>query len=373
MWALGGCEKAPEPAQTLTQKQEPTEKAEAKAVPQEPLEHEAIDTSAIIARVNGIPIYTHALESQLIMAEAGESVFRDMALESKDDQESGALTLKMNVLNGMIALELAAKEAIDRGYAPTEAELVAEIKKAIEEANADSEGQPAPSPDELSQYEKELRKQLPKTLALKKWHKYEFLPQMAVPIEEAWATYIQNPHLSLHGDIIRARQIFIGVPLLASPEARKNAQDKAELTLKRLKNGEAFGAVARQMSNDPDVNETGGDLGWMTKESYLPFLGQALQTMKPGELSEVIAAPTGFYIYQMVGAKDAGLEPFEGIRAHLVEYLSNKKLSRAVLIKTTQLYNQAEIEIYDPILKQAFDKSQMNKSPSENLTTEAKE
>ena len=382
-FGLGACEDSPDAAPALV---EDTSKAVALAPSSSPQEatgdeatgDEGMDINTVIARVNGAPIYAYDLEKQLSMVEAGESVFKGSMSENKDNLENDDLILKRDILNGLIALELVIQEAINRGYAPTEAELTAEIKKNIENYNAAMGGK-ATMPkntsapiDDIDPNDKELREQVTKTLALKKWQKYELLSEIKVSVEEARALYDQNPSLSRHGDIVRARQIFIGVPLLAPVATRPKFKEKAEAVMQRLKNGESFVVVAREVSNDPDVGETGGDLGWMEKDSALPFFGQALQNMKPGEISEIVETPTGFYIYQMIDAKSKGVEPFEGIRPQLVEYLSSKKMPMAVANKTKQLYQQAEIEIYDPALKQAFEKLPIAKSPTENQTTEAK-
>lgn len=364
IWGLGGCEKSPD--SELAPAPETTASAETKtkAPAQEATDQEILDTTTVIAQVNGIPIFAHALDTQLVMSEAGESVFKDKSAESQSNREQDDMALKIDVLNSLIALELVAQEALDRGYTPTEDELDAELKKSMEDIKSDSEDQPYAPLDYLNPNEEEMRKQLIKTLALQKWYKYEFLSQMAVPGKEARALYDQNPELARHGDIIRARQIFIGVPLIGiSPAIRVKARKQAEIVLLRLKSGESFVTVAKDTSNDPDVDQTGGDLGWMPKDHYLPFIGQALQKLKPGELSEIVDTPLGFYIYQMVDTKPAGIEPFEGVRAQLVDYLSNQKLGQAVSRKVQQLYKQAEIEIYDPVLKRAVEKQRLASQP----------
>lgn len=59
---------------------------------------------------------------------------------------------------------------------------------------------------------------------------------------------------------------------------------------------EAFDAVARAMSSDPNVHETGGELGWITPFRYVYPLEEAVYNTALGAISPVFRTQYGFHI-----------------------------------------------------------------------------
>lgn len=59
---------------------------------------------------------------------------------------------------------------------------------------------------------------------------------------------------------------------------------------------EAFDAVAREISTDPNVQETGGELGWITPFRYVYPLEEAVYNTPVGAISEVFRTQYGFHI-----------------------------------------------------------------------------
>ncbi len=59
---------------------------------------------------------------------------------------------------------------------------------------------------------------------------------------------------------------------------------------------EDFYTVAREVSNDPAVAETGGEIGWITPFRYVYPLEQAVYATEVGAVSEIFRTPYGFHI-----------------------------------------------------------------------------
>ena len=59
---------------------------------------------------------------------------------------------------------------------------------------------------------------------------------------------------------------------------------------------EAFDAVAREMSTDPSVQETGGELGWITPFRFVYPLEEAVYTTEIGGISPVFRTQYGYHI-----------------------------------------------------------------------------
>src|SRR5579863_6468706 len=86
---------------------------------------------------------------------------------------------------------------------------------------------------------------------------------------------------------------------------------KAQEVLDRLKKGEDFATLSKQLSIDPSASN-GGYLGDVDPASMRPELRTALQSLKPGELSRVVRVPTGFVILKVLSKTPEQVGPGMG-------------------------------------------------------------
>ncbi|MDR0882459.1 MAG: peptidyl-prolyl cis-trans isomerase [Candidatus Adiutrix sp.] len=347
-----GGESPPPPA--ATPPAPPAGEAEAKAA--------VVKEAAIpvVATVNGVDISSQLLEGQVSLAEANLMAYGNDESLSDEELAKKDLDLRLEVLNGLVSFELACQEAVRRGYAPDQAEVdetLAALKKGYDEPDMFLKS--------LEQYgatEDDLRAQMLKTMALKKWQENDFLSDIKVTPEEAKAFYEAHQDMVKHGDLARYSQIFLAVPLVGivpdkQAQAKTEARAKAETALKRVQAGEDFGAVAVAMSEEPGASETRGDMGWTEagQGGGFPQFAQALSKLKPGEVSEILESPMGFHLIKLTEVNPAGIEPFEKVNSAIVDYLSGEKLEEALSRKMVALYQSADIKILDPRLKAAYE------------------
>ncbi len=87
-----------------------------------------------------------------------------------------------------------------------------------------------------------------------------------------------------------------------------NAVRGGQQLIAQLQQGAPFAAVARQFSS-ASTAATGGDAGWVSSGTLAPELQQALDEMRPGQLSQPITTKDGVYILflreKRTGAKAA--------------------------------------------------------------------
>jgi tetratricopeptide (TPR) repeat protein len=83
-----------------------------------------------------------------------------------------------------------------------------------------------------------------------------------------------------------------------------DTEAKAQKVLDRLRRGEEFSAVAREVSIDPNATN-GGVVDEVDPARLRPELREALAALKPGEISGVVKVPTGFVILKLL-AVNAG-------------------------------------------------------------------
>ncbi len=91
------------------------------------------------------------------------------------------------------------------------------------------------------------------------------------------------------------RHILVRVPPTAKPEEKQAARDKLQKAMDRVKKGEAFADVAREVSQDPGSAVKGGELGTKTEGFVEPFK-KAADALKPGETSELVETQFGYHV-----------------------------------------------------------------------------
>ncbi|MGN6581739.1 MAG: peptidylprolyl isomerase [Bordetella sp.] len=97
-----------------------------------------------------------------------------------------------------------------------------------------------------------------------------------------------------------ARHILIKVSaVMTSAEARQ----KLEEIRQRIVSGQTtFEAMARQYSQDNTAAQ-GGDLGWLNPGQTVPAFEQAMNRLKPGEISEPIESPFGWHLIEVIARR----------------------------------------------------------------------
>jgi peptidyl-prolyl cis-trans isomerase SurA len=72
--------------------------------------------------------------------------------------------------------------------------------------------------------------------------------------------------------------------------------------ISRLRNGGDFAELAK--SNSADITAAkGGDLGWLSPGDAVPEFERAMNGLKPGQVSDVVASPFGWHVIQVLERK----------------------------------------------------------------------
>lgn len=84
-----------------------------------------------------------------------------------------------------------------------------------------------------------------------------------------------------------------------SEESRRAAQEEAEQALGRARAGEDFAQLASQYSDDPGSKDNGGQLGWVSQGDLVSEFGDALFSMRVGDISDVVETTFGYHIIKL--------------------------------------------------------------------------
>lgn len=114
-------------------------------------------------------------------------------------------------------------------------------------------------------------------------------------------------------------QILVTVPEGASPQVVAEREARARSALQRVRSGEDFAAVARQVSEDGN-RDKGGEIG-LRPASRLPDLFVArVKGLNPGQVApELVRSGAGFHVLKLVDRKDsAGLTVTQTHARHIL-------------------------------------------------------
>jgi len=138
---------------------------------------------------------------------------------------------------------------------------------------------------------------------------------------------------------VRARHILIR----AAPgdeKAGKAAEDKIKATIARLKKGEDFEKVAKEVTEDPSGKANGGDLGYFTKDQMVPEFAEAAFKLNKGDISEPVKTQFGWHVIKVEDSRVKPPPTFDEVKPQIENYVTRK--AQAELVQ--KLRAEAKIE-----------------------------
>jgi len=115
-------------------------------------------------------------------------------------------------------------------------------------------------------------------------------------VEQFYNTYKDSiPELPKR---VNLSQIFLKV----KPSVSADSQAVRQLRdlKRRIQNGESFGKLASEYSEDPGSKAQGGDLGFVARGTLVPAFEQVAFSLEPGQLSPIVKTEFGYHLIQLV-------------------------------------------------------------------------
>ncbi|MCC7487944.1 MAG: peptidylprolyl isomerase [Burkholderiales bacterium] len=145
------------------------------------------------------------------------------------------------------------------------------------------------------------------------------------------------------GDEYNLSHILVTVPESANPEQIQARRARAEQALAQVRSGTDFRQVAASFSDAPDALQ-GGNMGWRDVNRLPVLFAEALQKMKPGEVSDLLRSPNGFHLLRL-NDRRGGSAPV----------IVSQARARHILIKTNELVSEDEARRRLAALKERLD------------------
>ena len=137
-----------------------------------------------------------------------------------------------------------------------------------------------------------------------------------------------------------ARHILIKTnEIVSEAEARNRLHNLKE----RLDNKADFAELARVHSEDASASK-GGDLGWLSPGDTVPEFERAMDTLKPGEISEPVRSPFGWHLIQVLERRNQDMSQ-ERVRLMARQALRARKSDEAYQEWVRQLRDRAYVDM----------------------------
>ncbi|AVZ80050.1 molecular chaperone SurA [Zoogloeaceae bacteirum Par-f-2] len=144
--------------------------------------------------------------------------------------------------------------------------------------------------------------------------------------------------IATNPDAFSGREYRLAHILLRAPEGASPAQldallARAKQIQRRLEEGEDFAAVAASVSDAPDAMN-GGELGWRSRDRLPAIFAEALETLRPGEVSPILRSAAGVHLVKLLEVRGGELG---------ADSVQQTRVSH-ILIRTSEVLSDAEAE-----------------------------
>ncbi|HVO83039.1 MAG TPA: peptidylprolyl isomerase [Syntrophobacteria bacterium] len=242
------------------------------------------------------------------------------------DQEQDVEKLRREILDNLINERLAAKEITRLKISVTAGEVDNILKSIMEDNNLTPEKFEVELRKEGLTVE-DFRKRVQEDLERSKLIDREIRSKTVITDAQIEA-YYQTHREEFQAKVRRRLQsIFLPFGSENSPDKQRQIYAMAEQILDRLSRGADFAAMAKRYSQGPGA-ESGGDLGFFNEGELDPVLEQAIETLKTGQVSQIVRTDSGLHIIRVAEVQTVADRPMEEVRENIRRRLFQQEINR---------------------------------------------
>ncbi len=293
----------------------------------------------VVAVVNDSIILQSELDARLVPVVQEAQQIADPA-----ERRRRMAKLASQVLDEMVNEELIVQAAEAAKIEVDSSEVQAALDEIKQQNNLDDAGLQQALAQQgytLQGYKADLRRQLLRLRAVNQL----VAPKVQVTDEDIHARYDQLQRRSEAVSAVQLSHILIKLPEHPTEQQLTEAKEKAAKAMDRVKNGEAFAAVAKDVSEDPSTSANGGELGWFQRGSINPDWEQIVFSMNKGDMRGPVTGPQGLHVFYVTDIKQSELKPFDQMKDQLQRELRRRELDKQTQTWTEELRKKAYIDI----------------------------
>ena len=260
--------------------------------------------------------YKNVLEAQLAQIDTSDETQQFMAqyIQQQIQQiQSQLMSAPTDVLDELIDAELIRQEAARRGIVVTPEEVQLEIESQF----GYQRNPPTPTPTPITP-----------TVPITITPTPTVPPMTEAQFRERYTNYVKEFTERTGLGEAELRRIFEDsllerklraamaeeVPTTADQVHARHilvkTEEEAREVLDRLKAGEDFAVLAKELSIDESTKDKGGDLGWFPRGQMVPEFEEAAFNTPVGEITGPISTTFGYHVIEILGHEERELEPY---------------------------------------------------------------
>jgi parvulin-like peptidyl-prolyl isomerase len=319
-------------------KKKPAAAPQPPAVPAEAPAAKPVALPDVVATVDGTEIKKDELEKAFKNLLAARQMSAD-AIPAEQRMQGYRM-----ILDELIIDKLIAKRSADTPV--TDDEMKAQWERI--KGNFGSEDELKKQVEAAGETLEKVKKGLHDRLAEEHWMDAQIKDKVNVTDAEAEDFYKKNPDEFKQPEQVRASHILVRVEKDAKPEVVTEKQKAAQAIADRVKKGEDFAKLAKELSEDPSAKQNSGDLDFFTKEQMVPEFSKAAFSMKKDQISDPVRSDFGFHVIKVTDHKDAETVTLEKAKPQLVAFLTRQKKQAEIQKVVADVRSKADVKINLP-------------------------
>jgi len=275
-----------------------------------------------VATVNGVEITRQDYDREMQAAQQYFASMGHQAVSGERLKEVEKAVLK-KLINGMLLFQASQKS----GIKVDPAKIEAEFKGFRDRFPTEKEYQTALV--ELHLTEAGVKEKIGEGLAIQEFIQRDFTDKATVSDKEIQDYYDHNSAAFHKAEQVKASHILITVKPDADEATKKAARQKLERIRKQIVAGGDFAAFAKKNSDCPSKTQ-GGDLGYFSRGQMVKPFEQAVFSMMPGDVSDIVETQFGYHIIKLIDKKPATTVSFADAHDQIEDHLKQAQAQAAI-------------------------------------------
>ena len=185
--------------------------------------------------------------------------------------------------------------------------------------------------------------------------KQEVMDKITVTDADMLQYYNQNKDSFAKEEKVRVNLIMFEAKDNATQQVKDQKKNLAEKALARIKKGEDFEAVAKEVSEDTRTKSRGGNAGLFGRGKRTDLYGEAFEqkafSLPVDAVSDVFQGKDGYYIIKVMEKKPQEQETFEDVKPRIERTLKTEKQKTAMDSYLEGLKKKYPVKMLDESLK----------------------
>jgi peptidyl-prolyl cis-trans isomerase C len=192
-------------------------------------------------------------------------------------------------------------------------------------------------------------KEIADNLIIQELIKQEVIDKIKVGDADLEKYYKEHTQEFIEPEKVKVNIIMFKLKENATPEEKKAQKKKADLAQKRLKKGDDFEKVAKEVSEDERTKNSGGNTGFFSKGKRMNTYGEKVEekafALKTGQISDIIEEKNGYYLIKVGEKKPQKEETFQEAKSKIERRMQQEEQKKAYDTYLESLKKQYPVKI----------------------------